>query len=92
MVSNCTYTCMTVHDLIDVKVHSFTVNGICTYVVEPIGGVYEGKCGGWYELFPSRRFDSLEEAMREVVELQHPHQPQSQPQPLPPHQRQSAFL
>jgi hypothetical protein len=49
----------------------FTINGHRTYVVEPIGGGY----GDWYELFPSKRFDSLEEAMREVVELQHQHQP-----------------
>ena len=91
---------MIVSGPIVVKVHSFTVNGISTHVVEPIGRVYEGKCGGWYDLFPSRRFDSLEEAMREVVELQHqpPHLPQHQPphqpqhQHQPPHPHQPAFL
>lgn len=63
---------MTVKGSKNVKIHVFTVNGISTYVVEPIGG----KCGDWYELFPSKRFDSLEEAMREVVELQHRHRSQ----------------
>jgi hypothetical protein len=86
MVSNCTYTCITVNGALSspIKVHMFTFDGIDTYVVEPIGGGYGGKCGGWYDLFPSKRFDSLEEAMREVVELQH--QPQHQPQYQPQHQ------
>ncbi len=57
----------------------FTVDGNSIYVVEPIGEVY----GGWYELFSSKRFESLEEAMREVVELQHQHQHQHQHQPRP---------
>ncbi len=55
--------CMTVNRTI--KIHVFTVNGISTYVVEQIGRSY----GDWYDIFPSKRFDSLEEAMREVVEL-----------------------
>jgi hypothetical protein len=67
MVSNYTYICMTVNGSKNVKIHMFTVNDISTYVVEPIGGGY----GDWYELFPSKRFDSLEEAMREVVTLNH---------------------
>jgi hypothetical protein len=62
-----------------IKVHVFTVDGHRTYVVEPIGEGY----GDWYELFSSKRFDLLEEAMREVVELQHQHQHQHQHQPRP---------
>jgi hypothetical protein len=62
----CTYMCMTIDGSKPIKIHVFTVDGISTYVIEPIGGNYEG----WYDLFPSKRFDSLEEAMREVVELQ----------------------
>lgn len=100
MVSNCTYTCMIVNGTqsSQIKVHVFTVDGNSTYVVEPIGGAYGSKCGDWYELFPSKRFDSLEEAMREVVELQHQpqHQPQHRSQPqlrsLPQHRPQPAFL
>ena len=81
---------MTVKGSSQIKVHVITVDGNSTYVVEPIGGAYGGKCGDWYELFPSKRFDSLEEAMREVVELQHQnqHQPQHQHQPRPQHQHQ----
>lgn len=62
----CTYMCITIDDSKPIKIHVFTVDGISTYVVEPIGGNYRG----WYDLFPSKRFDSLEEAMKEVVELQ----------------------
>lgn len=91
---------MTVKGSSQIKVHVFTVDGNSTYVVEPIGGAYGGKCGDWYELFPSKRFDSLEEAMREVVELQHRPQPRPQlrslPRPQPQHrpqsQHQPAFL
>ena len=61
------YMCMTVNS--SIKIHIFTVNGVSTYVVEPDGRNHGGKCGGWYDTFPSKRFDSLEEAMREVVEL-----------------------
>jgi hypothetical protein len=50
-----------------IKIHIFIVDGIGTYVVEPIGGNY----GEWYNIFRSKCFDSLEEAMREVVELNH---------------------
>jgi hypothetical protein len=64
---------MTYYNTLPIKIHIFMVDGIGTYVVEPIGGNY----GGWYDIFSSKRFDSLEEAMREVVELQ---------------QQQSAFL
>lgn len=58
--------CMTVDGSKPIKIHVFTVDGISTYVIEPIGGNY----GEWYDTFSSKRFDSLEEAMREVVELQ----------------------
>lgn len=66
----CKYTCITINNATTrydshVKIHVFTIRGISTYVVEPIGDNY----GGWYEIFPSRRFDSLEEAMMEVVTL-----------------------
>lgn len=61
------YMCMTVNS--SIKIHIFAVNDISAYVVEPVGRNYGGKCGGWYDIFPSKRFDSLEEAMREVVEL-----------------------
>ena len=66
----CTYTCMTIKGPTTnyesyVKIHIFTVNSISTYVVEPIGDNY----GGWYDVFPSKRFDSLEEATMEVVTL-----------------------
>ena len=79
---------MTVKGSSQIKVHVITVDGNSTYVVEPIGGAYGGKCGDWYELFPSKRFDSLEEAMREVVELQHQHQPQHRPLHQSQHQPQ----
>lgn len=63
---NCTYMCMTIDGSKPIKIHVFTIDDISTYVVEPIGGNY----GEWYDMFSSKRFDSLEEAMREVVELQ----------------------
>jgi hypothetical protein len=63
------YMCMTYNknSTLPIKIHIFIVDGIGTYVVEPIGGNY----GEWYNIFRSKCFDSLEEAMREVVELNH---------------------
>lgn len=65
-----TYTRMDVTAAADqepvISIHCFDINGVKTFMVEPC----EPVCDDWYQLFGSKRFDTLEETMREVVALQ----------------------
>lgn len=72
---NCTYTRMDVTAAAEqepaISIHCFNVNGVETFMVQPCAPV----CDDWYQLFGSKRFDTLEEAMREVLALQYQTRP-----------------